>query len=188
MHLSFVNCYFLRWRGGPSRQASQRNANRDKTGGQGGARDNNTAWGASSPPQEQHVPVRGFNTAEVKNILKKGRCMNLDGKYNADQDPAIQQDLEVSSLYNFLPDQVLIYAPSLQKPKHALPTKPHRRTAQTKNPLHGAREVQCLPGSHFSRTNNNISAAHFMANGKDFFLELRKQIAALQRGGPPVGG
>ncbi|CAP80216.1 Pc12g05890 [Penicillium rubens Wisconsin 54-1255] len=61
-----------RWRGGASRQASQRNSNnRDKTGGQGGAGDNNAAWGASNPPQEQHVPVRGFNTAEVKNVLKE---------------------------------------------------------------------------------------------------------------------
>ncbi|CAI7652833.1 unnamed protein product [Penicillium viridicatum] len=61
-----------RWRGGPSRQASQRNSNnRDKTGGQGSARDNNAAWGASNPPQEQHVPVRGFNATEVKNGLKE---------------------------------------------------------------------------------------------------------------------
>ncbi|CAI7579056.1 unnamed protein product [Penicillium crustosum] len=60
-----------RWRGGPSRQASQRNSNnRDKTGGQGSARETNAAWGASNPPQEQHVPVRGFNAAEVKNGLK----------------------------------------------------------------------------------------------------------------------
>lgn len=69
-HLSFANCYFLRWRGGPSRQASQRNANRDKTGGQGDTRDNN-ARGVSRTPQEKHIPVRGFNRAEVKDVLKK---------------------------------------------------------------------------------------------------------------------
>lgn len=32
------------------------------------------------------------------------------------------------------------------------------------------------------------SAANAMANGKDFFVELRKQVATLQRSGPPVGG
>lgn len=72
---------FLRWRGGPSRQASQRNSNnRDKAGGHGSARDNNAAWGASNPPQEQHIPVRGFNNAEVKNVLK-GMYIHLSCRY-----------------------------------------------------------------------------------------------------------
>ncbi|CAG8117019.1 unnamed protein product [Penicillium olsonii] len=126
---SFANC-FLRWRGGPSRQASQRNANRDKTGGQGGARENNNAWGMSNPPQEQHVPVRGFNTAEVKNILKKG-------------------------------------------PRETKSCTPYKSTTKD-----GPNQ----------RSTPSGPKAHFMGNGKDFFVELRKQIAALQRGGPPVGG
>ncbi|KGO75789.1 hypothetical protein PITC_033730 [Penicillium italicum] len=120
-----------RWRGGPSRQASQRNSNnRDKAGGQGSTRDNNAAWSASNPPQEQHVPVRGFNTAEVKNILKAG-----------------PHETKLSTPYK-----------SISKDG---PTQ--RSTAWGPK-------------------------AQNMANGKDFFLELRKQIASLQRSGPPVGG
>lgn len=33
-----------------------------------------------------------------------------------------------------------------------------------------------------------MNLANTMANGKDFLIELRKQVASLQRGGPPVGG
>lgn len=64
-----------RWRG-PARQSSQRqsgNGNRDRTGGQGGPRGGNSSWGTPSPAQDQHVPVRGFNAAEAKNALKKGK-------------------------------------------------------------------------------------------------------------------
>ncbi|KAJ5833211.1 hypothetical protein N7474_001522 [Penicillium riverlandense] len=86
-----------RWRGGPSRQSSQR----QNRGGQGGQRGGNAAWSGSGPAQEQHVPVRGFNAAETKSALKR---------------------------------------------------------------------------------------ANTMANGKDFFVELRKQVAILQRGGTPAGG
>ncbi|KAJ5955454.1 hypothetical protein N7501_009733 [Penicillium viridicatum] len=120
-----------RWRGGPSRQASQRNSNnRDKTGGQGSARDNNAAWGASNRPQEQHVPVRGFNATEVKNGLK------------AEPNEA----------------------------KFSTPYKSHSKDGPTQ------RSTAWGP------------KAQNMANGKDFFLELRKQVASLQRSGPPVGG
>ncbi|KAJ5603308.1 hypothetical protein N7537_006264 [Penicillium hordei] len=120
-----------RWRGGPSRQASQRNSNnRDKTGGQGSARDNSAAWGASNPPQEQHVPVQGFNAAEVKNGLKAGP----------------------------------------HEAKLSTPYKSHSKDGPTQ------RSTVWGP------------KAHNMANGKDLFLELRKQVASLQRSGPPVGG
>ncbi|CAL5872225.1 uncharacterized protein PFLUO_LOCUS6484 [Penicillium psychrofluorescens] len=57
-----------RWRGGPSRQSSQR----QNRGGQGGQRGGNAAWSGSGPAQEQHVPVRGFNAAETKSALKRG--------------------------------------------------------------------------------------------------------------------
>lgn len=60
-----------RWRG-PSRQSSQRHAGNGHRGGQGGNRGGNAAWNSSAPVQDQHVPVRGFNAAEAKNILKKG--------------------------------------------------------------------------------------------------------------------
>ncbi|OGE57153.1 hypothetical protein PENARI_c002G00339 [Penicillium arizonense] len=118
-----------RWRGGPSRQSSQRSGgNRDKTGGQGGARDGNAAWGASNAPQEQHVPVRGFNAAEAKNILKRG---SRESKPN-------------------------IYKPT-------------------------AKDAPNRAGGAWG------SKPHLMANGRDFFVELRKQITSLQRG-PPIGG
>ncbi|OOQ83904.1 hypothetical protein PEBR_32848 [Penicillium brasilianum] len=118
-----------RWRG-PARQSSQRqsgNGNRDKSGGQGGPRGGNSSWSSSSPAQDQHVPVRGFNAAEVKNVLKKE------------------------------------------------PKAPFYKPAgkDTNNQRSG--------GPWGSKSNT-------MANGKDFFIELRKQVASLQRGGPPVGG
>ncbi|KAJ6130156.1 hypothetical protein N7512_002936 [Penicillium capsulatum] len=123
-----------RWRGGPSRQSSQRhqnNANRDRaSGGQGDGRGGNAAWAASGPAQEPHVPVRGFNAGEAKNILKKG--------------------------------------PGDSKASFYKPTG-----KDTNNQRSGA------PWGSKSNT---------MAGGKDFFVELRKQITTLQRSGPPVGG
>ncbi|KAJ5318921.1 uncharacterized protein N7506_011625 [Penicillium brevicompactum] len=136
-----------KWRGGPSRQTSQRNANRDKTGGQGGPRDNN-AWGASNHPREQHVPVRGFNTAEVKSILKKEVSLHL----------------------------LLFYLPKSNLCATAIETKSSTTYKATSKDGPNQRSTATGP------------KAHFMGNGKDFFVELRKQIAALQRGGPPVGG
>ncbi|KAJ5105085.1 hypothetical protein NUU61_002432 [Penicillium alfredii] len=121
-----------RWRGGPSRQSSQRhsgNGNRERTGGQGGTR-GNAAWSGSGPAQEQHVPVRGFNAADSKNILKRG--------------PGVSK--------------VPVYKPAGKESNN-----------------------QRSGGPWGSKSNA-------MASGKDFFLELRKQVASLQRGGPPVGG
>lgn len=69
--LTLHTCY--RWRGGLSRQSSQRHAGNGNRGGHGGNRGGNAAWNASAPAQDQHVPVRGFNAAEAKNLLKKGR-------------------------------------------------------------------------------------------------------------------
>ncbi|KAJ5238730.1 hypothetical protein N7468_003349 [Penicillium chermesinum] len=119
-----------RWRG-PSRQSSQRNSgagNRDRAqGGHGGSQGNNTAWATSASSQAQHVPVRGFNATEAKNILKR-------------------------------------------EPK-AVIYKPTGKDANNQR-----------SGSPWG------SKANTMVNGKDFFVELRKQVASLQRGGPPVGG
>lgn len=75
-----------RWRG-PARQSSQRqsgNGNRDKTGGQGGHRGGNSSWGAASPAQDQHVPVRGFNAVEAKNVLKKGKPERAVSSYEVE--------------------------------------------------------------------------------------------------------
>ncbi|KAJ5577730.1 uncharacterized protein N7459_006694 [Penicillium hispanicum] len=120
-----------KWRGGPSRQSSQRhsgNGNRDRAaGGHGGARGGNAAWSSSYPAQDQHVPVRSFNAAEAKSILKR-------------------------------------------EPKASF-YKPTGKDATN----------QRSSGPWGSKSNT-------MANGKDFFVELRKQVASLQRSGPPVGG
>ncbi|KAF3396126.1 hypothetical protein F1880_007305 [Penicillium rolfsii] len=129
-----------RWRG-PARQSSQRqsgNGNRDKSGGQGGPRSGNSSWGASSPAQDQHVPVRGFNATEAKNVLKKGPHVILN-------------------LFAAEP-KALLYKPAGKDPNN-----------------------QRSGGPWGSKSNT-------MANGKDFFVELRKQVASLQRGGPPIGG
>lgn len=42
-----------------------------------------------------------------------------------------------------------------------------------------------LLGSQFESL---TSTANTMANGKDFFVELRKQVAVLQKSGPAIGG
>ncbi|KAJ5763107.1 hypothetical protein N7533_001788 [Penicillium manginii] len=123
-----------KWRSGPSRQSSQRQSgNRDRAGGHGqgqaASRGGNPAWNNNSAPsqQDQHVPVREFNAAEAKNLLKK------DSK-------------------------VPFYKPTGKDANNQKAGGPWGAKANT------------------------------MANGKDFFVELRKQVASLQRGGPPVGG
>ncbi|EPS34205.1 hypothetical protein POX_a00822 [Penicillium oxalicum] len=135
-----------RWRG-PSRHSSQRqtgHGHRDRTGHHGGGghgRGGHSSWGANtstpnapSSTQDHHVPVRGFNAMEAKNMLKQG--------------------LNESR-------------PTFYKPT----------AKDTTNP-------KSAGGPWGSKPN-------IMANGKDFWLELRKQVASLQRGsggGPPVGG
>ncbi|TQB69448.1 hypothetical protein MPDQ_001851 [Monascus purpureus] len=83
-----------RWRGGrpydQNRQPAQRHpasGPRDRTiGFQGGARGGPNAFGSNAwggpreqfptgPPQERHVPVRGFNAMESKEALRR----NLGG-------------------------------------------------------------------------------------------------------------
>ncbi|KAJ5698318.1 hypothetical protein N7462_000323 [Penicillium macrosclerotiorum] len=128
-----------RWRG-PNRQSSQRNSgNGRNAGGQGGSRGGNASWASSSPSQDQHVPVCGFNATEAKNVLKRARCNTLSNM-------PIPQNRNHSSISR-------------------------REKMRTTNEDHGARRV-----------------SNTMANGKDFFIELRKQVAARQRDGPPVGG
>ncbi|KAJ5183169.1 hypothetical protein N7492_000785, partial [Penicillium capsulatum] len=141
-----------RWRGGPSRQSSQRhqnNANRDRaSGGQGDGRGGNAAWAASGPAQEPHVPVRGFNAGEAKNILKKGTIGLFD-----------------------------------------LPVPKHSTHQYLINPSPDSKASFYKPTG--KDTNNQRSGAPWgsksntMAGGKDFFVELRKQITTLQRSGPP---
>lgn len=83
----------------------------------------------------------------------------------------------------------LIHASLIQKPSRRHPTSLILKTAIPNDLLPGVPRVQS-PFDHiipFEQT-ITISTAQNMANGRDFFLELRKQIASLQRSGPPVGG
>ncbi|KAL1969114.1 hypothetical protein VTN77DRAFT_368 [Rasamsonia byssochlamydoides] len=138
-----------RWRGGrpyeQNRQPAQRNpasGPRDRTmGTQGGSRSGHSsnpsnAWGGpreqipAGPPQEQHIPVRGFNASESKNALKR--------------DPGEPKPA--------------IYKPTSKEVANSRPSGPWASKPNT------------------------------MANGKDFFLELRKQVSSLQQGGSVPGG
>ncbi|KAL1982665.1 hypothetical protein VTN96DRAFT_1035 [Rasamsonia emersonii] len=136
-----------RWRGGrpyeQNRQPAQRNPALGRTmGSQGGSRGGHSsnpsnAWGGpreqqvpAGPPQEQHVPVRGFNATESKNALKR--------------DPSEPKPA--------------IYKPTTKEPTNSRASGPWASKPNT------------------------------MANGKDFFLELRKQVSALQQGGSIPGG
>ncbi|MCJ1298577.1 hypothetical protein MMC08_001367 [Hypocenomyce scalaris] len=87
------------------------------------------------PPQDQHMPVRGFNAQDTKEALKKG--------------------------FNSL------------TPEEAKSVSYRPSGGQTSSAKSG--------GPWASKPNN-------MVNGKDFFLELRKQMSALQQGGERAGG
>ncbi|MCJ1469367.1 hypothetical protein MMC07_008000 [Pseudocyphellaria aurata] len=93
-------------------------------------------WASHGPPQEQHVPVRAFNSLEVRDTLKTGYT-------------------SVGSEHM----KSVKYKASAPQPKNMKPSG----------------------GPWASRPNT-------MANGKDFFVELRKQISALQQGGERAGG
>ncbi|KAJ5495539.1 hypothetical protein N7539_000655 [Penicillium diatomitis] len=146
-----------RWRG-PSRQSSQRqpgNGNRHQGGGRGG----NSSWNANvsagnahASAQDQHVPVRGFNAMEAKNVLKEGKH-------------------EFYCASRCCPTRETDSRPTFYKPS--------------------AKDIAAQKSSNSPWG----SKPNLMANGKDFWLELRKQVTALQRGGsgsgssgPPVGG
>ncbi|KAI9930120.1 hypothetical protein MW887_011930 [Aspergillus wentii] len=125
-----------RWRGG--RQPSQRQSGpRGMGAGSRGGQNANVgnAWADSreqglAGPALEHVPVRGFNSAEAKRALRKGPG---DAK---------------TPIY-----------------------KPTGKDANNNK----------AGGPWGSKPNT-------MANGKDFFLELRKQITTLRQGGNVAGG
>ncbi|EFR03133.1 hypothetical protein MGYG_06127 [Nannizzia gypsea CBS 118893] len=133
-----------RWRGGrgydhgrPQGQRHHSGGYRDRQSGSHGHRNqmnnNMTATAAwtgppSGPSREPHTPVRGFNSAESKDALKK------DYKKGGQGEP-----------------QPVIYRP----------------TGKDGNPVRPSGPWGSKPNS--------------MANGKDFFLELRKQISGLQQ-------
>ncbi|KAF7587557.1 hypothetical protein BBP40_007046 [Aspergillus hancockii] len=141
-----------RWRGGnraydENRQSGQRHTlHRTMSAhstSRGGPNQNQNAWGgerdapATSPTQEQHVPVRGFNAVEAKGALRRN--------------PGEPK-------------------PFLYKPNN------------------GKEANRAGGGPWGSKLNGGVNAANTMANGKDFFLELRKQVTALRQGGNVAGG
>ncbi|OJJ44895.1 hypothetical protein ASPZODRAFT_17809 [Penicilliopsis zonata CBS 506.65] len=132
-----------RWRGGrpydPNRQSGQRQRN-NNMGQQGSGRGSPAAgmgntWGASRDaasmglPQDQHVPVRGFNAAEAKAALRRGQG-----------EP-----------------RPFFYKPS-------------------------GKEVNNRASGPWGSKPNTT------ASGKDFFLELRKQITTLRQESNVPGG
>lgn len=120
-----------------SNQQPRKNSLREGGGSQGKQSASGQGdWASHGPPQEQHVPVRGFNALEVRDTLKNG--------YNS-----------VGSEHM----RSLKYKASGTQPKNAKSS-----------------------GSPWASRPNH------MANGKDFFFELRKQISALQQGGERAGG
>ncbi|KAJ5745592.1 hypothetical protein N7520_010774 [Penicillium odoratum] len=154
----------LRWRG-PSRQSSQRhsgNGNNHRTGGQagqagsqGGSQGGNNAWGGSSPAQDLHVSVRGFNATEAKNILKRGRTGT-----------GVVFSTAQSHCLKYIGSNGYLVAET--KPTFYKPNGKDTNNQRSGGPW-GAK-------------------SNTMANGKDFYIELRKQVASLQKAGPPVGG
>jgi len=144
-----------RWRGGrvydSNRQSDQRQPGggaRDRPMGvhhhdrhghrvQGNSVNATNSWGGlpAGPPQEQHIPVHGFNAAESKDALKKGYQAAGVG----DSRPAVYK-----------------------------PTNKEANNARSSGPW--------------------ASKPNSMLNGKDFFLELRKQISALRQSGNAAGG
>jgi len=106
--------------------------------------------GQASPslPHDDHVPMNGFNVAEVDALLKKG--------YDA---------------------RAPLYKPDSLKPQ----------PASTGSPWGAKREYNTTHLKADIITNTGQAGA--MASGKDFWLELRKQITALQQtGGTSQGG
>ncbi|KKK20752.1 hypothetical protein AOCH_007155 [Aspergillus ochraceoroseus] len=172
-----------RWRGAarpydPNRQSS-RHPNPRNMSAHGGLRGghqpshapnntSNSTWGDARDPssglsQEPHIPVRGFNAAEAKAALKKGMLLPLwllcpGGNIQTRPDPT--RPSRISTI-----NCVCVCVAS----------KPFFYKLQAKDANHRA------SGPWGSKANA-------MANGKDFFLELRKQVTALRQGGNAAGG
>ncbi|WEW58831.1 hypothetical protein PRK78_004299 [Emydomyces testavorans] len=148
-----------RWRGGrgydPNRPSGQRHhsggfrdrsmGGQDRHGnrGQGNIMNAGNTWTGppSGPAQEPHIPVRGFNTAESKDALKKvisQRTIFINGRIEESQPVAYKSNGKDAN-------NVRSSGPWASKP-------------------------------------------NTMVNGKDFFLELRKQISGLQQSGNVAGG
>ncbi|PGH18945.1 hypothetical protein AJ80_04272 [Polytolypa hystricis UAMH7299] len=149
-------------RGGGFRDRQMGGHQQDRHGnnrGQGAHMNSAGSWSQPpmGPPQEQHVPVRGFNTAEAKDALKKGYQAATSGgiSYYLPNLPSFRR----SSLFNTdTGPPAIVYKPVAKDSNSVRPSGPWG------------------------------SKPNSMINGKDFFLELRKQIAALQNGGNVAGG
>ncbi|QKX53032.1 uncharacterized protein TRUGW13939_00103 [Talaromyces rugulosus] len=165
-----------RWRGGrpfDNRQPTQRNAtlgSRDRAAGSRGAQNANQSSAWSGPreqnapglSQERHVSVKSFNAAECKAALKPApsRAFSLP----TFQSPVFRPEMMAS--VTDIDNRQLEPAPLKYKP-----TGPSGKdTASNRASAPWATK----PNS--------------MANNKDFFLELRKQVTILRQGGSIPGG
>ncbi|GAB1215671.1 hypothetical protein ATERTT37_004863 [Aspergillus terreus] len=146
----------------------------------GGSRSGQAAWGDSreqsspGPAQEQHVPVRGFNAAEAKMALKRGKLVTsiAMGSWTAtDIVPAIQLQ-EVNYPFQTPDDRI-------RDANRAANSTPEQKPFFYRP---GGKDANNRAGGPWGSKPNN------MANGKDFFLELRKQVTALRQGGNVAGG
>ncbi|GFF43404.1 hypothetical protein IFM46972_07196 [Aspergillus udagawae] len=123
---------------------------------------------ATGPSQEQHVPVRGFNAAELKAALRRGGYSLVAQEVI----PVHRAGIYMSATSRRVADHAH-QSPSLSS------TDQVEKTQTT--------TVPADPGVQ-SFNAVNTRAANTMANGKDFFLELRKQVTALRQGATVPGG
>ncbi|GJP92603.1 PAP2 family protein [Aspergillus niger] len=175
-----------RWRGGRSydqnRHSAQRQSNARTMSAHGGSRGGQHNWGdsrdqfASGPQQEQHVPVRGFNAAESKGALRKGafRPTSVRGMTPANTQLALGSRTGRCA-YRYCSPETNVYDCLLLTPISSPEPRPYHYKPQGKDVNNRA------SGPWGAKPNQ-------MANGKDFFLELRKQVTALQQGGTVAGG
>ncbi|KAF7161283.1 hypothetical protein CNMCM5623_006900 [Aspergillus felis] len=152
-----------RWRGGrpydQNRQSGQRHSNSRNMGAHSGNRagQNSAPWADSreqlaTGPSQEHVPVRGLNSAELKAALRRGG----------------HPESSTSILYDLLTLSGVYLGPGEPKPFF------YRPSGKDANSNRGSGPWGAKPNT--------------MANGKDFFLELRKQVSALREGATVPGG
>lgn len=201
-----------RWRGGrpydQNRHSAQRHSNARTMSAHGGSRGGQNNWGdsrdqfASGPQQEQHVPVRGFNAAEAKGALRKGKFRPASTRKLAPANTQLalhfrtgrcvyHHSLSETNTYDYLS---LTLISSSRTETLLLQTTRKGREQPRERTLGRKTYVTTSPGNNSTKhtindlTRTTTYTANQMANGKDFFLELRKQVTALQQGGTVAGG
>ncbi|KAM5504114.1 hypothetical protein McanMca71_003744 [Microsporum canis] len=111
------------------------------------------------PSREPHIPVRGFNSVELKDALRKGI---VETPLQEGRTGWYANSLKVTYRKTF-PLANPLAADVPEEPQPVI----YRPTGKDGNPVRPSGPWGSKPNS--------------MANGKDFFLELRKQISGLQQ-------